>query len=74
MILPCVWWTRPEKKRLGSDESWVYAENALSQALREANLKFEDRPGRGCVLWPKSRIPFTRSLRPVDVAMRDLAA
>lgn len=44
--------TRPEK-RLGTDETWDRAEQALSSALTEAGLKFDVRPGEGAFYGPK---------------------
>jgi len=44
--------TRPEK-RLGSDQIWDHAEQALAESLREANLSFEVRPGEGAFYGPK---------------------
>lgn len=44
--------TRPEK-RIGSDELWDHAENALAEALRNAGLKFDIRPGEGAFYGPK---------------------
>lgn len=44
--------TRPDK-RLGSEELWNHAENALAEALRHAGLSFEVRPGEGAFYGPK---------------------
>jgi threonyl-tRNA synthetase len=44
--------TRPEK-RVGTDELWDQAEQALAQALTDAGLKFEIRPGEGAFYGPK---------------------
>jgi len=44
--------TRPEK-RAGSDETWDKAENALSQAVKEAGLTCEINPGEGAFYGPK---------------------
>jgi threonyl-tRNA synthetase len=44
--------TRPEK-RLGTDETWDKAEQALAQALTDAGLKFDIRPGEGAFYGPK---------------------
>ncbi len=44
--------TRPEK-RLGSDELWDNAENALAEALRNTGLAFDIRPGEGAFYGPK---------------------
>ncbi|MFC6671814.1 threonine--tRNA ligase [Marinobacterium aestuariivivens] len=44
--------TRPEK-RVGSDESWDKAEQALAEALDAAGLKWELLPGEGAFYGPK---------------------
>jgi threonyl-tRNA synthetase len=44
--------TRPTK-RIGSDESWDRAEEALQEALRKANVKFQLVPGEGAFYGPK---------------------
>jgi threonyl-tRNA synthetase len=44
--------TRPEK-RIGSDESWDKAEQALMQSLRESGCDFEVSPGDGAFYGPK---------------------
>jgi len=44
--------TRPEK-RIGSDESWDKAEQALMQSLRESGCEFEVSPGDGAFYGPK---------------------
>lgn len=44
--------TRPEK-RIGSDELWDNAENALSAALKSQGLSFEVKPGEGAFYGPK---------------------
>jgi threonyl-tRNA synthetase len=44
--------TRPEK-RVGTDELWDQAEQALAQALTDSGLKFEIRPGEGAFYGPK---------------------
>ena len=44
--------TRPEK-RLGSDESWDKAEQALGNAVTAAGLKFGLNPGEGAFYGPK---------------------
>jgi len=44
--------TRPEK-RIGSDEMWNVAEQALSTALEQAGLKFEIKPGEAAFYGPK---------------------
>jgi len=44
--------TRPEK-RIGTDESWDYAENALAEGLRASGCNFEILPGEGAFYGPK---------------------
>jgi len=44
--------TRPDK-RLGSDELWDHAEDALKKSLEEANIEFEVLPGEGAFYGPK---------------------
>jgi threonyl-tRNA synthetase len=44
--------TRPAK-RMGSDELWDRAEQALAQALTDAGLAFDERPGEGAFYGPK---------------------
>jgi threonyl-tRNA synthetase len=44
--------TRPEK-RVGSDESWDQAEEALDAALKAKNIDFEVLPGEGAFYGPK---------------------
>lgn len=44
--------TRPEK-RIGSDELWDHAENALADSLRHEGLTFETRPNEGAFYGPK---------------------
>ena len=43
---------RPEK-RLGSDETWDRAENALRQALRACDVQWIELPGEGAFYGPK---------------------
>ena len=43
--------TRPEK-RVGSDETWDQAEQALAAALTQNKLAFDFQPGEGRILWP----------------------
>jgi len=43
---------RPEK-RIGSDEVWDTAENALRDALRVSGLTFDEAPGEGAFYGPK---------------------
>ena len=44
--------TRPDK-RIGTDELWDHAENALAQALTQLGLTFEMRPKEGAFYGPK---------------------
>ena len=44
--------TRPDK-RMGADEVWDEAEEALRSALRAANVKWEELPGEGAFYGPK---------------------
>lgn len=44
--------TRPEK-RIGTDEIWDQAEDALAEALNEAGLEFTINPGDGAFYGPK---------------------
>ncbi|KTC73759.1 threonyl-tRNA synthetase [Legionella birminghamensis] len=43
---------RPEK-RVGSDEVWNKAENALKQAMASHNIQWQDAPGEGAFYGPK---------------------
>ncbi|UQB42827.1 threonine--tRNA ligase [Thiomicrospira microaerophila] len=44
--------TRPEK-RVGSDEVWDQAEQALEETLKDAGLSYELQPGEGAFYGPK---------------------
>ncbi len=44
--------TRPDK-RLGSDELWDHAENALAESLRQEGLAFDIKPKEGAFYGPK---------------------
>ncbi len=44
--------TRPDK-RIGSDEFWTIAEDALSEGLKKAGLEFEIAEGEGAFYGPK---------------------
>lgn len=44
--------TRPDK-RMGADEVWDEAEEALRSALREAEVEWEELPGEGAFYGPK---------------------
>tara|TARA_R110002126_G_scaffold110918_2_gene248493 strand:- start:20675 stop:22603 length:1929 start_codon:yes stop_codon:yes gene_type:complete len=52
---------RPEK-RVGSDEVWDKAEKALSDAMKEQGLAWEDAPGEGAFYGPKIECSLTDSL------------
>ena len=54
--------TRPEK-RLGSDEIWDTAENALSEALNEAGMPFTLNPGEGAFYGPKIEFQILDALK-----------
>ncbi|MBK9797594.1 MAG: threonine--tRNA ligase [Holophagaceae bacterium] len=54
--------TRPEK-RLGSDEVWDAAENALSEALNEAGMPFTLNPGEGAFYGPKIEFQILDALK-----------
>ena len=43
---------RPDK-RIGSDETWDRAENALREALRACDVEWEELPGEGAFYGPK---------------------
>jgi threonyl-tRNA synthetase len=53
--------TRPEK-RVGSDETWDQAEQALSAALTQNNLAFDLQPGEGAFYGPKIEFTLKDSL------------
>lgn len=44
--------TRPDK-RIGTDELWDHAENALAESLRQAGLTFDIKPKEGAFYGPK---------------------
>jgi threonyl-tRNA synthetase len=54
--------TRPEK-RMGSDEIWDKAENALAKALEHLKIPFTINPGDGAFYGPKLDIMFVDSLK-----------
>jgi len=54
--------TRPEK-RLGSDAIWDAAENALSEALNEADIPFTLNPGEGAFYGPKIEFQILDALK-----------
>ena len=54
--------TRPEK-RLGSDEVWDQAENALAEALRQAGMEFHINPGEGAFYGPKIEFQVLDALK-----------
>jgi threonyl-tRNA synthetase len=49
-------------ERLGSDEVWDRAENALRSALRGAGLDFEELPGEGAFYGPKVEFHLTDAI------------
>jgi threonyl-tRNA synthetase len=53
--------TRPEK-RVGSDETWDQAEQALASALTQNNLAFDLQPGEGAFYGPKIEFTLKDSL------------
>jgi threonyl-tRNA synthetase len=54
--------TRPEK-RLGSDETWNYTEEALVEALKEANIDYQINHGDGAFYGPKIDFEVMDALR-----------
>jgi threonyl-tRNA synthetase len=54
--------TRPEK-RLGSDEIWDSAENALGEALDEAGMPYTLNPGEGAFYGPKIEFQILDALK-----------
>jgi len=54
--------TRPEK-RLGSDEVWDQAENALAEAMRDAGMEFHINPGEGAFYGPKIEFQVLDALK-----------
>ncbi len=54
--------TRPEK-RLGSDEIWDLAENALAEGMRDAGIEFHISPGDGAFYGPKIEFQVLDALR-----------
>jgi len=53
--------TRPEK-RVGSDETWDQAENALAAALEKNQLQYDLQPGEGAFYGPKIEFTLKDSL------------
>lgn len=53
--------TRPEK-RIGTDASWDYAEQALAKALESEGLEFEWLPGEGAFYGPKVELHLKDSI------------
>ena len=45
--------TRPDKKRIGGDEIWDLAENALRKALEESGVEYHIKEGDGAFYGPK---------------------
>lgn len=54
--------TRPES-RIGSDEVWDSAENALSETLKHLQLPYQLNPGDGAFYGPKLDIMFVDALK-----------
>ena len=54
--------TRPEK-RIGSDELWDQAENALAEGMREAGMDFTLSPGDGAFYGPKIEFQVLDALK-----------
>jgi threonyl-tRNA synthetase len=54
--------TRPEK-RIGSDELWDAAENALAEGMREAGMDFKVSPGDGAFYGPKIEFQVLDALK-----------
>ena len=50
--------TRPEQ-RVGSDEVWDRAENALKEALESADIEYQIQPGEGAFYGPKIEFALT---------------
>lgn len=48
--------------RIGSDELWDWAENALREALKTAGLAFEELPGEGAFYGPKVEFHLTDAI------------
>lgn len=53
--------TRPEK-RMGSEQYWDLAENALAEALKSLNLPYTLNPGDGAFYGPKLDIMFVDAI------------
>ena len=53
--------TRPDK-RLGTDEQWDHAENALEEALKRHGIEYAISPGEGTFYGPKIDLHMTDSL------------
>ncbi|WP_005038473.1 threonine--tRNA ligase [Holophaga foetida] len=54
--------TRPEK-RIGSDDIWDLAENALAEGMREAGMDFHVAPGDGAFYGPKIEFQILDALK-----------
>ena len=54
--------TRPEK-RIGSDELWDQAENALAEGMHEAGMDFKLSPGDGAFYGPKIEFQVLDALK-----------
>jgi threonyl-tRNA synthetase len=48
--------------RIGSDELWDWSENALREALKAADLPFEELPGEGAFYGPKVEFHLTDAI------------
>ncbi len=48
--------------RIGSDELWDWSENALREALRSADLPFDELPGEGAFYGPKVEFHLTDAI------------
>ena len=53
--------TRPEK-RIGNDEQWDYAENALAKALDALDIDWQENPGEGAFYAPKIEFSLKDSI------------
>src|SRR5690554_5642063 len=61
--------TRPEG-RIGTDEQWDSAEQALEEALNVAGLEWELQPGEGAFYGPKSSFHYAIALAEYGSAVR----
>ena len=58
----CYFCTRP-KKKMGSDEIWSQAEQALEKALKSMNISYKKEPEGGSFYGPKLDMVFTDSMK-----------